>query len=105
MSRAATGYFDFYLDGNNVDLDTRAGLLPRLNQAPRNASGVLAWSLSDAPEGTQADPRYRLSRGNPKPTPYPASILKTVELSPEEQNGQSVVQDHIKKIFASIDKV
>ena len=79
MSRAATGYFNFYLDGTNVDLNTRTGLPPRLNEAPGNASEVFAWSLSGAPEGTQADPRYRLPRGNPKPTPYPASIQKTVE--------------------------
>ena len=79
MSRAATSYFDFYLDGTNVDLNTRTGLPPRLNEAPGNASEVFAWSLSGAPEGTQADPRYRLPRGNPKPTPYPASIQKTVE--------------------------
>ena len=29
MSRAAIGYFDFYLDGTNVDLNTRTGLPPR----------------------------------------------------------------------------
>ena len=55
-------------------LDQWSDSLPRLNTAERDASEVFGWPLSGAPNGTPADPRYRVPYANPKPAPYPAPI-------------------------------
>ncbi|MEO0477226.1 MAG: sulfatase-like hydrolase/transferase, partial [Planctomycetota bacterium] len=56
------------------ELERWSASLPAVREPVPDAGKAFAWPLSGAPEGTPADPRYRVPYENPEPAAYPLPI-------------------------------